>query len=64
VSIERIFYCDAPECEAHTRTIAGRPGMGFVTVTVDGPARHFCSWDCVLKFGATMPPVETLGGGE
>jgi hypothetical protein len=61
VSIERIFYCDWHECDAHTRTVADTPGMGFVTIIEDDcPTRHFCSWDCVLKHAAGTAPVETV----
>lgn len=66
MSIERIFYCDGRDCEAHTRTASTRPGMSFLTITEDaGRTLHFCSWDCVLKHAAEIPPVETvLLGGE
>ena len=61
MSVERIFYCDWRECEAHTRTVSTRPGMSFLTVAVDADdALHFCSWDCILKHAAEMPPVELV----
>jgi hypothetical protein len=61
VSIERTFYCDWRECDRHTRTIDDRPGMAFLTVDEDGcPTLHFCSWDCVLKHAAEIPPVELV----
>lgn len=61
MSIERIFYCDWRDCDAHTRTSAETPGMGFVTVIEDEcPPRHFCSWDCVLRQAAEIPPVEAI----
>jgi hypothetical protein len=61
MSIERIFYCDWRECDAHTRTVSDTPGMGFVTITEDDCLpRHFCSWDCVLKQAAEIPPVEAI----
>jgi hypothetical protein len=59
VSIERIFYCDWRECGGHTRTAAARPSS-FLTITGDGPALHFCTWDCALRFAAEKPPVETI----
>lgn len=67
MSIERVFYCDWHECQSHIRTASTRPHGTFLTVT-EGAGRplHFCSWDCVLKYAAQMPPVETLpvaGGG-
>ena len=62
MSIERIFYCDGPECERHAQTALSRPGGGFVFVTEGGSAAtlHFCTWDCVLKYAATKPPSEVL----
>lgn len=61
MGIERIFYCDWRECETHTRTAGMRPGMSFLTVTGDaGRTMHFCSWDCVLKHAAEIPPVEQV----
>jgi hypothetical protein len=62
MSIERIFYCDGPDCGRHVQTAASRPQAGFVFVTEGGSAAtlHFCTWDCVLKFAATKPPTEVL----
>ena len=65
MSIERIFYCDWRDCTAHTRTVHERPGMSFITVDEDaGPTRHFCSWDCVLKHAAEMPPIEIIPAAD
>ncbi len=65
MSIERIFYCDGPECDCHVRTASKRPQGGFLFVEEDGPTvLHFCTWDCVLKYAATLPPSEVvLAGG-
>jgi hypothetical protein len=62
MSIERVFYCDGPECERHVKTASSRPAAGFVFVTEGGRAAtlHFCNWDCVLKYAATKPPVEVI----
>jgi hypothetical protein len=58
MSVERIFYCDWYDCETHTRTIGSRPGMSFLTVEEDADhTLHFCSWDCLLKHAASMPPL-------
>ena len=64
MSIERVFYCDWRECEAHTRTASTR-ATTFLTVT-EGAGRplHFCSWDCILKHAAEEPPVEVIAFGE
>lgn len=61
MSIERIFYCDWRECETHIRTASTRPRGEFITVTESaGRSRHFCSWDCVLKHAAEIPPLEAI----
>lgn len=63
MSIERIFYCDGPDCERHVRT--ARPRSVFIVVT-DGSGRssHFCTWDCVLKHAAEKPPTEVVALGS
>jgi hypothetical protein len=64
VRIERVFYCDGPDCERHVRT-AGPRASAFLTVTEGvGQSQHFCSWDCVLRFAADKPPTEVLAAGE
>jgi hypothetical protein len=62
MAIERTFYCDGPDCERHVRTAASRPEAGYIFVTEGGFAGtlHFCNWDCVLKYAAAKPPVETV----
>jgi hypothetical protein len=63
MSIERIFYCDWRDCEGHVRTASPRP-RSFLTVTEGtGRSLHFCTWDCVLKHAADMPPVEVIPQG-
>ena len=61
--IERIWYCDAPGCKNHVRSAALRPeGLIFVTETWPGgqAEMNFDSWDCVLRYGATRDPVQTI----
>lgn len=64
MSIRRVFGCDGPECEKHVQTGAEQPPT-FLTVIENpgylhetGAEFHFCSWDCVLKHAATVPPTE------
>jgi hypothetical protein len=65
MSIERVYYCDWRECEAHVRTASARPQGSFMTLTENtGRPLHFCSWDCILKHAAEKPPVEALSVGE
>jgi hypothetical protein len=61
LSIERTFYCDAPDCEGHARTARLGAPFGMLTVTgIHDRTTHFCSWDCVLKYAAAQEPVETI----
>lgn len=63
MSVERVFYCDGPDCERHVRTTGTLPPV-FLTVNEDADhAHHFCGWDCVLKYGARMPPEEVIPAG-
>lgn len=61
-----IFYCDGPDCERHAGAFDGRQGLppGFLRVEWGDQHRDdrliFCNWDCVLKYGATIPPSETI----
>jgi hypothetical protein len=64
MSIERIFYCDGPDCERHVRTASPR-SSSFLTVTEGaGRSLHFCSWDCVLRHAAEKPPTEVIPMAE
>jgi hypothetical protein len=59
MSIERIFYCDATDCQRHAHTVKTSAAT-FITVTTAGRSLHFCSWDCLLKYAAGEAPVEEL----
>ena len=60
MSVERVFYCDGPDCERHVQT-RNRRAETFVVVTEGGSAAlHFCGWDCVLRHAAAKPPSEVL----
>ena len=63
MSIERIFYCDGPDCERHVRTAAARPSA-FLTITGDGRPEHFCGWDCVLRYAGAKEPEIVIDGGS
>jgi hypothetical protein len=61
MSIERDFYCDGPDCEAHARTVGVLPPAGFLTVKEDADQEHhFCGWDCLTKFAAAKPLPEII----
>jgi hypothetical protein len=62
VSIERIFYCDGPDCKRHVRTAASRPASGLLTITGERKALHFCGWDCVLRHAGTKEPERVISG--
>jgi hypothetical protein len=66
VTIERTYHCDGPDCEVHARTPVAPPYLpaGFIGVSEGGPspipARHFCSWDCLMKYAARFPAPERI----
>jgi hypothetical protein len=62
MAIERVFYCDGPECERHVRTTSARPASGLLTLTGDGKPLHFCGWDCVLRHAAKKEPEQVISG--
>jgi hypothetical protein len=60
MAIERTFHCDWRECERHVVTPGTHPPT-FLTVAEDaGEELHFCSWDCILKHAAEIPPLEVI----
>lgn len=65
MAIERTYHCDGPGCDCHATTAeSSRMAMGFLKITGDGPVKHFCSWDCVLKFAAKFEPTEIIPVGS
>lgn len=71
MSIERTYYCEGPECETHGKSTAPPPYLpwGFLEVRETLPGQpekvwHFCSWDCAMKYGATLPPMEVIPWDE
>lgn len=62
MSIERIFYCDGPDCERTFKTRKRQPPM-FVTISEHGgPALRLCGWDCVLPYAAAKEPEQIIAG--
>jgi hypothetical protein len=66
MSIERVFYCDGPDCERYIKTRREFPPL-FLTVTEHAaethqPPLHFCGWDCVLRQAATKEPEQMVPG--
>jgi hypothetical protein len=60
MSLERIFYCDGPDCDRHVQTRSVLPPQ-FLTVNEDADhSSHFCGWDCLLRFAADKPPEEII----
>lgn len=77
MSVERIYYCEGPDCggegglkgghsSTHIRTAIPPPHLpaGFLEVRGDGGPSHFCTWGCLMKFAATIPPSETIPWGR
>ncbi len=59
MTVERVIYCDGPDCEAHIRSGRRLPA-GFLRIAGWGDALYFCSWDCVLRFAAKQEPIEEI----
>ena len=55
-------HCDREGCGTWSRHPENH---GFLTVNWVGSSRlarkDFCSWDCILRYGATKPPMEVIG---
>jgi hypothetical protein len=51
------IHCDGSECDTWTRQEMAE-ACGFILAQWDGSGLQFCSWDCVLRFAANMPPLE------
>jgi hypothetical protein len=61
MSIERIFYCDGPDCERSVSEAAARAPGNLLTIE-DGDQLHFCGWDCVLRYAAAKEPEQVISG--
>ena len=51
------WHCDREDCI--TWTSAGF-GHGFIYVEEDGGVMHFCSWDCLIIYGAGRHPLTAV----
>ena len=66
MAIERTYYCEATDCEAHARTATPPPHLpaSFYEVRSrdhgEDSVHHFCSWPCVAKFAAEQPWPERI----
>lgn len=64
MSTEYVYRCNGPECERWHESQYPVSGH-FILVREPGDQGavtelHFCSWDCVLKFAATIEPSEVI----
>jgi hypothetical protein len=60
VSVDYTFRCDGPGCPRHVATPSPTPPVFLVVSVRDGNDLHFCGWDCVIRYGATMEPEEVI----
>lgn len=54
------IHCDRDGCDTWTRNPEDH---GFLAVNWWGDwgsKKDFCSWDCVLAYGMTKPPLEVI----
>lgn len=70
MSIERVYYCDGPDCgdqhtgglPTHAKTKHPPPHLPFGMLEVreldevGETVHHFCTWNCALKFAAKIEP--------
>jgi hypothetical protein len=77
MSIERIYYCEGPDCgdeqeggvSRHARTATPPPHLPVSFIETrerlngEDYAHHFCSWDCLMKFAARQPIPEVIEMG-
>lgn len=67
MKIEHVFHCELVECNTHIRTASAAPSCGLLVTELpwsgvqDQDSRWFCSWECVMRFAAAMPPAELIG---
>lgn len=55
------IHCDGPGCDTWAKKpMALRSESGFLRVSWSGTRLDFCSWDCVLRFGATQEPISEV----
>jgi len=52
--IKLAIYCDGAECNTHGSLVEWLILEGW------GDKLHFCSWNCLTKYGALMPWVEEV----
>ena len=76
MSIDRIYYCDGPNCggeggkdsrdssPVHAQTATPPPHLPSGFMELRGGQRsedaHFCSWDCLMQYAAKHPPDEQI----
>lgn len=66
MSVEHTYRCDGPECGNHGLSQKDRPPFFITTYDFEfdgvSAVSHFCSWDCLMKFAAKIPPPEAFDG--
>lgn len=59
MSLVYLWVCQGPNCDSHQRSEVGSTPpytSGWVRVS-DGKPHDFCSWDCLIKYGAQREPM-------
>jgi hypothetical protein len=66
VSLATSYACDGPDCQRHVKGNRSNTipmGCGFITVMqhiTPYEQMHFCGWDCVLRYAATIDPETVI----
>lgn len=65
MSYQSFIHCDYDDCDTHV-SMEMVKDAGFFTI-FDGIypidayiVKHFCSWDCIMKYAASKPPLEQM----
>ncbi len=52
--IKRIIYCDGLECNTHGNLVEWLTVEGWTNTL------HFCSWNCITRYGSLQPWIEEV----
>jgi hypothetical protein len=63
MTLAALWMCEGPDCDSHQRSELGDTPpyrSGWVSVSDGSGPHHFCSWDCLLRYGAKREPLEEV----
>ncbi len=60
---DHIYRCENPGCDTWQQSADPAPITGWLLTHERGVERDFCSWECAIRYGASLPPVERVPWG-